>query len=79
MGGGPSSVCVRTGGPLWEVRLRVRWMSVGPLPCPAGKHKGGYMKAKASKPVTGVLTFVAAAIILLMLGIVVGGLSAIFG
>jgi hypothetical protein len=36
------------------------------------------MRAKASKPVTGVLTFVAAAIILLMLGMLVGGLSAIF-
>ncbi len=37
------------------------------------------MKAKASKPVTGVLTFVAAAIILLMLGMLVGGMSAVFG
>ena len=37
------------------------------------------MRAKASKPVTGVLTFIAAAIILLMLGMLSGGLSAIFG
>ena len=37
------------------------------------------MKAKASKPATGVLTFVAAAIILLMLGMLVGGMSAVFG
>lgn len=37
------------------------------------------MKARASKPVTGVLTFVAAAIILLMLGILFEGVSAIFG
>jgi hypothetical protein len=37
------------------------------------------MKAKASKPVTGVLIFVAAAIILLILGMLIGALSAIFG
>lgn len=45
----------------------------------SGEAQGGHMKAKASKPVTGVLTFVAAAIILLMLGILIGALSAIFG
>jgi hypothetical protein len=45
----------------------------------SGDSQGGDMKAKASKPVTGVLTFVAAAIILLLLGMLIGALSAIFG
>jgi len=34
---------------------------------------------RASKPVTGVLTFVAAALVLLMLGIVWWGLGTLFG
>ena len=45
----------------------------------SGDAQGGHMRAKASKPVTGILTFVAAAIILLLLGMLIGALSAIFG
>jgi hypothetical protein len=45
----------------------------------SGEAQGGHMKPKASMPVTGVLTFVAAAIILLLLGLLIGALSAIFG